>query len=123
MSTLAIGRDKAATMTLDVIRGRAATTPLSTVSFTIVAIAAAALLGAWYLEYVLGYRPCALCIDQRVPYYIAVPAGLVLGFLARHPRRTWLVRWGLIALGLVLVYGSALRVLHPRLAGGWGGGA
>jgi len=119
MSTLAIGRDKAATMTLDVIRGRAATTPLSTVSFTIAAIAAATLLGAWYFEYVLGYRPCALCLDQRVPYYIAVPAGLVLGFLARDPRRAWLVRWGLIALGLVLVYGSAYGVYHAGIEWDW----
>jgi disulfide bond formation protein DsbB len=105
-------------MTFDAIRGRAASTPLSTVSFTIATIAAATLLGAWYFEYVLGYRPCPLCLDQRVPYYIAVPAGLALGFLARNPRRARLVRFGLVALGLVLVYGSAFGVYHAGIE--WG---
>jgi disulfide bond formation protein DsbB len=119
MSTLAIGRDKAAAMTFDAIRGRATTTPLATISFTIAAIAAATLAGAWFFELVLGYRPCPLCLDQRVPYYIAVPAGLVLGFLARDPRWTRLVRWGLIALGLVMVYGSAFGVYHAGIEWGW----
>src|ERR1700674_5983105 len=113
---------KAATMTFNAIRVRATTTPLTTISCTIAAIAAATLAGAWFFELVLGYRPCPLCLDQRVPYYIAVPAGLVLGFLARDPRRAWLVRWGLIALGLVLIYGSAYGVYHPRSEGGsWEG--
>jgi disulfide bond formation protein DsbB len=106
-------------MTLDAIRGRAATTPLATISFTIAAIAAATLLGAWYFEYVLGYSPCPLCLDQRVPYYIAAPAGLVLGFLARDPRSERYVRWGLIALGLVLVYGSLYGIYHAGIEWGW----
>jgi disulfide bond formation protein DsbB len=102
-------------MTFDAIRSRAATMPLAAISFTIAAVAAATLAGAWFFELVLGYRPCPLCLDQRVPYYIAVPAGLVLGLLARDPRTARLARFGLIALGLVLVYGSAFGVYHAGI--------
>jgi disulfide bond formation protein DsbB len=91
---------------------------LATIGFFIAAVAAATLAGAWFFELVLGYRPCPLCLDQRVPYYIAVPAGLALGFLARtgHAR---LARYGLIALGLVLVYGSSFGVYHSGIEWGW----
>jgi disulfide bond formation protein DsbB len=106
-------------MTFDAIRGRAATTPLATISFTIAAIAAATLGGAWFFELVLGYRPCPLCLDQRVPYYIAVPFGLVLGILALDPRRARIARWGLVLLALVLVYGSAFGVYHAGIEWGW----
>ncbi len=105
-------------MTLDATRGHTATTPLATISFTIAAVAAATLAGAWFFELALGYRPCPLCLDQRVPYYIAAPAGIALGLLARDRKYAWLVRWGLIALGLVLVYGSAFGVYHAGIE--WG---
>ena len=106
-------------MTFDAIHGRTTTTPLATISFAIATIAAATLAGAWFFELVLGYRPCPLCLDQRVPYYIAVPAGLVLGFLAHHLRWTRLVRWGLVALGLLLVYDSAFGVYHAGIEWSW----
>jgi disulfide bond formation protein DsbB len=106
-------------MTFAAIRGRATTTPLATISFTIAAVAAATLAGAWFFELVLGYRPCPLCLDQRVPYYIAVPAGLALGLLARDPKRAGFARWGLVALGLVLAYGSAFGVYHAGIEWGW----
>ncbi|HXL68637.1 MAG TPA: disulfide bond formation protein B [Xanthobacteraceae bacterium] len=111
-------------MTFNAIRGRATTTPLTTISCTIAAIAAATLAGAWFFELVLGYRPCPLCLDQRVPYYIAVPAGLMLGIMARDPKYARLARWGLIALGLVLVYGSGFGVYHAGIEWGfWKGPA
>ena len=34
---------------------------------------AATILGAYFFQYVLGYPPCPLCLDQRIPYYITVP--------------------------------------------------
>ena len=31
-----------------------------------------AILFALYIEYVLGYKPCKLCLYQRIPYVIAI---------------------------------------------------
>ncbi len=37
------------------------------------AIAAAALLAAFYFQHVLGYQPCQLCLWQRWAYYVGIP--------------------------------------------------
>lgn len=37
------------------------------------AVSLSAISGALLLEHVGGYQPCMLCLEQRTPYYIAVP--------------------------------------------------
>ena len=32
---------------------------------------------AFYLQYILGYAPCKLCIYQRVPYYLIIVIGVI----------------------------------------------
>ena len=31
-----------------------------------------ALTSAYYVEYILGYKPCNLCLFERLPYFIAI---------------------------------------------------
>ena len=31
-----------------------------------------ALAGAFFIEYILGYKPCNLCLIQRVPYILVI---------------------------------------------------
>ncbi len=81
-------------------------------AFAIAAIAAATLAGAWFFELVLGLAPCPLCLDQRIPYYIAVPLGLLVGVLARDPTRERTTRAGFIALAVVLGIGAGIGVYH-----------
>lgn len=35
------------------------------------------ILGAWGFE-MAGYKPCHLCLEQRVPWYIIIPVGFAL---------------------------------------------
>ena len=72
----------------------------------------AALCGAWYFQYQLGYAPCPLCIQQRIPYYFAIPLGLVLGLYARYGGNKQFLRYGLYLLALILVVSVALGVYH-----------
>ena len=88
------------------------------VAFAISAIAAATLAGAWFFELALGLAPCPLCLDQRVPYYIAVPLGLLVGFLARGTKRKEATKAGFIALAVVLGIGAGLGVYHAGIE--WG---
>lgn len=37
------------------------------------AVSLSAISGALLLQHVWAYQPCALCLEQRTPYYIAVP--------------------------------------------------
>lgn len=73
------------------------------------AICAAALAGAWFFQLVVGLSPCPLCLDQRIPYYIAVPLAIVVALAAE---RKSIARAGFLLLALVLAAGCALAVYH-----------
>ncbi len=78
----------------------------------------AALCGAWYFEYVLKYAPCPLCYQQRIPYYFAIPLGVLLGALALRSGNKALVRYGLYLLALILVVSAGLGIYHAGVE--WG---
>ena len=45
---------------------------------TLFTLASAASVGsALGFEHIGGYIPCALCLLQRIPYYVSLPVGLV----------------------------------------------
>ena len=45
----------------------------------IIAIYAACVIAsAYFIEYVLGYKPCELCIIQRYPYYLIILSSIAL---------------------------------------------
>lgn len=81
-------------------------------AFTIFIIALATLLGAWYFQFVLGYPPCPLCLQQRIPYYVVIPLSLILAIAAGRgaPRR--LVTAGLVVILIAVLCGAALGVYH-----------
>ena len=39
---------------------------------TIFLISFIALISAYFIEYVLGYQPCNLCLYERIPYFLAI---------------------------------------------------
>jgi disulfide bond formation protein DsbB len=72
------------------------------------AIASAPPVGsALVLQFGYGYAPCKLCLTERLPYYAAVPLGILALLL---PERLARVALGLAALGLL--YGAGLGVYH-----------
>lgn len=85
-------------------------------------VAVAAIGGAWAFEILGGYVPCALCLEQRVPYYVALPliaVGLVTG--GRFPRAG---RALLAAGGVALLWSAGLGVYHAGAEWGfWQGPA
>lgn len=44
------------------------------VLYIILAIIITSVISAYYIEYILGVKPCVLCIYQRIPYFV----GLIL---------------------------------------------
>jgi disulfide bond formation protein DsbB len=92
---------------------------VSDAAFLIAAVAAATIAGAWFFQYVIGLVPCPLCLDQRVPYYVAIPAGLILGFFARGPRHSKFSRLLLLVIAAILAYGAALGLYHAGVEWKW----
>lgn len=89
---------------------RSADLSLSSAAYLIAAVSFAALAGAWGLELLGGYLPCPLCLEQRIPYYAAIPGGLLAAYLAQSaPKWAAIV---LAALCLALIYNAGLGVYH-----------
>ncbi|MCJ2047285.1 disulfide bond formation protein B [Methylobacterium sp. J-078] len=63
--------------------------------------------GAFYFQWGLGYVPCKLCLQERIPYYAAIPLALLGLFVPAWAARLVL---GLAAIGLL--YGAGLSVYH-----------
>jgi disulfide bond formation protein DsbB len=85
----------------------------------IVALAGAATIaGAWFFELVIKLKPCPLCLEQRVPYYIAIPLALVVAFAARRGAPRVIVIGGLLALAGLMLWGVYLGAFHAGIE--WG---
>jgi len=83
-------------------------------SMLIAILAAAAPLAAMAFEYWPGLAPCALCLWQRWPYWVA--AGLALLALPAPPRlRAWLLG----AAGLAVAVSGGIAALHVGVEQGW----
>jgi len=94
---------------------------------TVVALGGAAtLIGAWIFQYGFGYPPCPLCLEQRIPYYVAIPLAAVVAIVAARgaargaPR--WVVTGGLAVLALAMLIGAALAVYHAGVEWKWWAG-
>ncbi len=86
------------------------------------ALAAATILGALFFEHVLGILPCELCLDQRWPYYIAIPVLLVALFISREANLGHWGEWLMTAAGLIFVVSAGLAFRHMGVEWGWWAG-
>ena len=69
------------------------------------------LIAALYVEYILGFKPCLLCLYQRIPYAIAILISLIAFFIGN---RNIL----LIILGLTFFSGVLLSGYHVSIEKG-----
>lgn len=82
---------------------------LSTAALIVAGVSFAALAGAWALQ-LAGYLPCPLCLEERIPYYTAVPGGLLAAYLARcAPKLAALI---IAALAACFLYDAGLSIYH-----------
>ena len=77
------------------------------------------LAGAWAFQLIGGYQPCALCLQQRLPYYMGIPVALLLmlgmqGLLSPKVQRLLFV-----ALTLIFAVSLFLAVRHAGVEWKW----
>src|SRR3954462_9089420 len=58
--------------------GTVRTRPIATAAILIAVVGAATILGAWFFQLGLGLKPCPLCLEQRYPYYFAIPLAVLV---------------------------------------------
>jgi disulfide bond formation protein DsbB len=78
-------------------------------AYAIAVVSFAALAGAWIIEF-LGYKPCPLCLEERIPYYAALPGGIAAAYLARKAPK--LAAAILAAISAALLYNAGIGVYH-----------
>lgn len=83
-------------------------------------LAATAVIGtALAFEHLGGYQPCALCLMQRTPYYLAIPVALLLLAAIRwRPQRVLLTALFAAAAALML-YDAGLAAYHAGVEWRW----
>ena len=63
-------------------------------------------MAAYIIEYGLGYKPCKLCIYQRIPYIISIIIILNFLFIKKYRKASLLV------LSFISLFGSVLAFYH-----------
>ena len=93
--------------------------PIASAAAAIAVIGLAAILGAYFFQYVLGLPPCPLCLEQRIAYYIAIPlaAMVMLGLTVGSSRKVMLLAFAAIA--LAMLWNAGLGVYHSGVEWRW----
>jgi disulfide bond formation protein DsbB len=93
--------------------------PALRAALAVAAIGALTILGAYFFEYVLRLPPCPLCLEQRIPYYIAIPLALLVavGAARRAPAKLLMAGLGIIA--LAMLWNAGLAAYHSGVEWKW----
>jgi disulfide bond formation protein DsbB len=99
----------------DALRAR----PIAAAALAVAIGGAATILGVWFFQYVLGYMPCPLCLEQRYAFYFGIPLALlvVLGESAGASRKVLLLALFAIAAGMV--WNTGLSAFHAGVEWKW----
>jgi disulfide bond formation protein DsbB len=96
--------------------------PIAAAAATIAFAGAATLLGAWLFQYGLNLAPCPLCLEQRTPYYVAVPLAFVIAIAAGRRASRTLLTAGLAVLALLWLWSAYLGAYHAGVEWKWWAG-
>ncbi len=91
-----------------------------TAEAAVIAIAMAVVVGsARGFEHIGGYIPCALCLEQRTPYYIGVPVMIAAAIASALKAPAIITRILFVAGGGLMLYGAGLGVFHSGVEWSW----
>ena len=96
--------------------------PVKLAALLIAAGGAATILGAYVFEYGFGYRPCPLCLDQRIAYYVSIPLALLIALGAGYGASRKVLMLGLGAIAIAMLINTVLGVYHSGIEWRWWAG-
>src|SRR3954451_18434862 len=93
--------------------------PIALAAAGVAVLGLAAILGAYFFQYVVGLPPCPLCLEQRVAYYVAIPlaAMILLGLSVNSSRKVLLL--ALFAIAAAMLWNAGLGVYHSGVEWKW----
>jgi disulfide bond formation protein DsbB len=98
---------------------RARTQPATTAAIVIAVVGLMTMAGFFYFQYVLGYPPCPLCLEQRYAFYVSVPlAALILLRLSIGSSRK-VITLALLAVAVAMLWNASLGTYHSGVEWHW----
>jgi len=82
-------------------------------------ITTATIAGAWWFEIIGRFEPCALCLQQRVPYYTVIPLSLAALVFAATNTLPEIVKWLMFACAAIMLVGAGMGVYHGGVEWQW----
>ncbi len=95
------------------------TRPLAAAATAVAVVGAAAILGAWVFQYGLGLKPCPLCLEQRYPYYFAIPLAVMVLLGDRVGASRKVLMGALFAIAAGMLWNAGLGVFHSGVEWKW----
>lgn len=68
--------------------------------------------GFFFFQYVLGYPPCPLCLEQRMAFYVSVPLAALLWLGAGHGASRKVLVLGFAAITAAMLWNTGLSAFH-----------
>ena len=68
--------------------------------------------GFFFFQYVLGYPPCPLCLEQRIPYYFTVPLAVMLWLGGGYGASRKVMMLGFLAIVVAMLWDAGLAAFH-----------
>jgi disulfide bond formation protein DsbB len=78
----------------------------------IAVIGALTIAGVYFFQYVLGYPPCPLCLDQRMAYYVCIPLAVLLWLGAGFGASRKVLMLGFAAITIAMLWNTGLSAYH-----------
>ena len=75
-------------------------------------IGALTICGFLFFQYVLGYPPCPLCLDQRNAFYASVPLAALLWLGATHGASSKVMIAGFAVIAAIMLWNAGLSAYH-----------
>ena len=72
----------------------------------ILLVSLASLISAYFIEYILGYQPCNLCLIQRIPYGLSIVL-IILNFLTKNNEQ-----FIILLLTLIFSFSFIISIYH-----------
>lgn len=86
--------------------------PVISAAVTVAAVGLATICGFLFFEHVLGYEPCALCLDQRKAFYVTVPLAALLCLGANNGAQRKVLVLGFVVIAAVMLWNTGLAAFH-----------
>lgn len=107
------------TVQIEEMPQRRAISRLAVASGLVLLGAVATIAGAWGFELIGHYIPCALCLQERIPYYIAIPVAAVAFGSAFGDRSQAVSRFLLFVLAGLFAWSLYMAVFHAGIEYAW----